>query len=261
MPQELKRKLMDRFTMIDKGDVSLVLGTQMTRDREAGALTIGLEHCTKSILARVGMAGCNQVHTTESGAEFSIDQPDDLLLDPTGTELYQSIAGSLVLLGQCKRYDITCTVNQLARAMSKPSKLYMTASKHLLRYLKGNMSLAIMYQTGCFQLTGFCDASWENNPDNGKSTSGYLFMMAGEPLSFKTALQSVTAQSTMEAGLISMALASQEAVYLLNMMAELGFGKLFNSVQLFVDNTGALHIKGNSTYSHARNTSPYDASF
>ena len=73
-------------------------------------------------------------------------------------------------------------------------------------------------------------------------------MMAEGPLSFKTALQRVTAQSTMEAELISVALASKEAVYLSNRMAELGFGKLFHSVPLFVDNTGALHIAGNRTY-------------
>ena len=32
-------------------------------------------------------------------------------------------------------------------------------------------------------------------------------------------------------------------------MTELGFGKLLNSVPLFVDDTGVLHIAGNSTYS------------
>ena len=37
-------------------------------------------------------------------------------------------------------------------------------------------------------------------------------MMAGGPLSSQTALQSVTAQSTMEAELISVALASKEVV-------------------------------------------------
>ena len=74
-------------------------------------------------------------------------------------------------------------------------------------------------------------------------------MLAEGSLSFKTALQNVTAQSTLEAELISMAHASKDAVYLSNMMAELGFGKLFESVPLFGDNTGALHIAGNSTYS------------
>ena len=58
----------------------------------------------------------------------------------------------------------------------------------------------------------YVQATWGNKPDNGKSTSGYLSMMAGGPLSSQTALQSVTAQSTMEAELISVALASKEVV-------------------------------------------------
>ena len=109
------------------------------------------------------------------------------------------------------------------------------------------MSLALKYKTGCFKRAGFCDAG--NNPDNKKSTSGYLFMMAGRPLSFKIAFQSVMTQSTLEAELISIVLASKEAVYLSNMVTELRFGKLLNSVALFVENAGALHIAGNSTYS------------
>lgn len=43
-----------------------------------------------------------------------------------------------MFLSQCTRYDITYAVNQLARAMSKPSKLHMTAGKHLFRCLKGD---------------------------------------------------------------------------------------------------------------------------
>ena len=38
-------------------------------------------------------------------------------------------------------------------------------------------------------------------------------MMAGGPLSFKTALQSMTTQSTMEAELTSMTLASNEVFF------------------------------------------------
>ena len=48
---------MNRFTMTDMGDVSPVLSTQITRDREAGTLTISQEHHTKSMLAQVCMAG------------------------------------------------------------------------------------------------------------------------------------------------------------------------------------------------------------
>ena len=153
-----------------------------------------------------------------------------MLLDSTGIQLYQAITGSLMFRSQCTRYDTSYAVNQPDRAMSKPSKLHNTAEKHTakkhpLRYLKGDMGLAITYKTGCFEMTGYCDASWGNNPDNGKSPSGYWFMLAGGPLSSTTALQSVTAQSTLEGELVSMAHERKEAVYIATMMAELGFGR------------------------------------
>ena len=74
-------------------------------------------------------------------------------------------------------------------------------------------------------------------------------MLAEGPLKFKAALQNVTAQSTLEAELNSMAHASKKAVHLSNLMAELKCGNLFESVPLFGDNTGALLIAGSSTYS------------
>ena len=54
-------------------------------------------------------------------------------------------------------------------------------------------------QERVFEIAGYCDASCGNNPDNGKSTSGYLFITARGPLSFEIALHNVTAQSTVEA--------------------------------------------------------------
>ena len=122
------------------GRRSLLLGMQITRDRDAGTLTISQEHYTKSLSARFGMAVCNPVHPTGAGTALHLDQPDHTLLDPTGTEIYQSITGSLMFLSRCTRYDITSAVNRLARAMSKPSKFRMTAAKQLLRYLKENVS-------------------------------------------------------------------------------------------------------------------------
>ena len=53
--KELKRKLTERFTMTDMGYVSLFLGMQITRERQAGTLTTSQEYCTKPILARLGM--------------------------------------------------------------------------------------------------------------------------------------------------------------------------------------------------------------
>ena len=60
----------------------------------------------------------------------------------------------------------------------------MTAAKHLLRYLKGLPDLAVTYEKGQFTINGYVDASFSAGPDNRKSTTGYLFLMSGGPLSF-----------------------------------------------------------------------------
>ena len=74
-------------------------------------------------------------------------------------------------------------------------------------------------------------------------------MLANAPISFKVGLQELTAQSTMEGELVAAALGNKEAVFCSNMMLELGFDKSFGSVPLYIDNTSALHVAGNRTYS------------
>ena len=78
--EKIKRKLMDRFKMTDMGDVSLVLGMQVTRDRRGKTLTISQENCTKPILERFGLADCKPSSTPSFGSEISTKQPAVTLL-------------------------------------------------------------------------------------------------------------------------------------------------------------------------------------
>ena len=65
--EKIRSKLMEKFKMTDMGDVSPVLGMQITRDREKKTLTISQEEYTKSILERFGMANCKSVGTPGFG--------------------------------------------------------------------------------------------------------------------------------------------------------------------------------------------------
>ena len=81
------------------------------------------------------------------------------------------------------------------------------------------------------------------------STSSYIVMVADAPIIFKVGLQGLTAQPTMEAELVEVALTmKEEAVICSNMMLELSFGESFGNVPLHIDNTLALHVAGNRTY-------------
>ena len=182
------------------------------------------------------------------GPELSLDQPEEKLLNEE-KQRYQIITGAVIYLAQVARYDILYAVNQLARATSKPAKAHMGAAKHLLRYLAGSIDFFITDKYGGFRLAAFSDANWSNNPDNGRCTSSYIVMLANAPISFKVGLQGLTAQSTMEAELVAAALAMKEAAFCSNMTLELGFDKSFGSAPLYIDNTSALHVAGNRTYS------------
>jgi len=102
----VKRKLKQRFKMVDMGEVSLVLGMEMKRNREKGTLTISQEAYRKSILERFGMSDCKPTSTPGYGPEISNNQPEDTLSNEEESRRYQGIVGCLMYIAQGLRYDI-----------------------------------------------------------------------------------------------------------------------------------------------------------
>ena len=105
--------------------VSLVLGMEVTRDRENGTLSICQEYFIKSVLQRFGMGGCIPVSTPGFGAELSTEQPEETLLNEEETQRYQAITGSVMYLTEITRYDIiqcipanSCSVQALETTSS-----------------------------------------------------------------------------------------------------------------------------------------------
>lgn len=245
---KLKKELKDRFEMTDMGEVKLILGMEVQRNYEEGTLTITQQNYVHSILERYGMQDANAASTPGYGQELSTNQPEDKLLGASEAKRYQSITGSILYLAQCTRFDLTYAANQLTRACSGPGQVHMTAAKHVLRYLRGTPDLPIIFKRGQFRMTAYTDASFGANPDNRKSTTGYLFFLGGGLISFGSKTQTLTAQSTVESELQALSYSAREAVYLSNFLLELGF-KNFVSVPINSDSAGALSVAGNSMFS------------
>ncbi|CAB1108124.1 unnamed protein product [Ectocarpus sp. CCAP 1310/34] len=260
-----KKELTDRFEMTDMGEVKRILGIDVQRDYEQGTLAISQEHYVNTLLERFGMQEANPVSTPGYGAEISTNQPQDQILGPTDKKIYQSMTGSILYLAQCTRFDLSYAALQLSKACSNPAQVNMTAAKHvlrylrgnpvnmtaakhILRYLRGNSVLPIVYKRGQFRLAAFTDSSFGANPDNGRSTTGYLFFLAGGLISYGAKTQTLTAQSTVEAEIQALSYSAREAVYISNFMTELNF-KTFGSVPINSDSTGALTVAGNAMHS------------
>ena len=104
--EKIRSKLMEKFKTTDMANVSLMLGMQITRDREKKTLTISQDEYTKSILERFGMANCKLVGTPGFGSELSTKQPEERLLSKEETQRYQAITGSMMNLAQILRYRL-----------------------------------------------------------------------------------------------------------------------------------------------------------
>jgi hypothetical protein len=103
---------------------------------------------------------------------------------------FQILIGSLLFLALAYRPDITFAVIKLARFASNPNQDHVQAIKRVFRYLKGTVTLGIIYSSAnqSFYLQGYCDTDYAGVITSAKSTTGYLFILAGGPIIWKSKL-------------------------------------------------------------------------
>ncbi|WKA01571.1 hypothetical protein VitviT2T_019846 [Vitis vinifera] len=113
---------------------------------------------------------------------------------------YSYLVGNLMYLQVCTRPNIGFFVGMLGRYLSNPRNQPWKTAKKVLRYLQGTKDLMLTYQrTNILDVVGFCDVDFVGCIDDKKSTTGYIFVMAGGAVSWKSVKQTLTTSSTMEA--------------------------------------------------------------
>lgn len=75
----------------------------------------------------------------------------------------------------------------------------MQAIARVMRYLKGALGQGILLpRVGETVLTTFCDSDWIRCSYTRRSRTGYILMLGGAPISWKTKKQSVVSHSSAE---------------------------------------------------------------
>ena len=98
-------------------------------------------------------------------------------------------------------------------------------------------------------MEGFVDASYADDLDTRRSTTGYLFCMYSGPVSWRSTLQPITALSTTEAEYIGITEEAKEALWLRRLVSEMGVKQCM--VVLHSDSQSAIHLTQYPVY-HAR---------
>ena len=245
--QDLKDKLASKFKMTDGGPAKLLLGMQIAQ--KDGEITVSQHNYVLEILEKFKMQDCKPVSTPGSGPEIEKESENAILLDEAETKVYQGIVGSLLFLTNTTRWEIGYATMILCRGMSKPTNHHMAGAKRVLRYLKGAPDMPITFRRGQqWDLHGYCDSNFAGSGEElrKRSTTGYIFTLAGGVVSAASTLQKLTAQSSTHAEIIAMATAAREALYLQGVVSELGFPCA--KTPIFSDSTGALSAAGNNAF-------------
>ena len=94
----------------------------------------------------------------------------DLLSNPHG---YRSLVGALHYL-TFTRLDISFAVHQVCQYMTAPTSTHLTATKRILRYIKGTLYHGIAFTPRSLSLSVFSDVDLAGDPDDCRSTLGLL---------------------------------------------------------------------------------------
>ncbi|GKC83421.1 retrotransposon protein, putative, ty1-copia subclass [Tanacetum coccineum] len=214
MLQEVKSWLCKCFSMKDLGEATYILGIKIIRDRSKRLITLSQIDYLEKILKKFRMKNSKKGYTP------MMEKPD-----------YRKSQGAKTPTKQ------------------NPGEIHWTSAKTILKYLRNTKDMVLVYGAKPedeLKVSCYADASFQTNKDDTKSQTGYVFVLNGGAVDWKSAKQSTTAMSSTEAEYIAIVEASMEAVWMSKFIDGLGGVIPLNKrpMEMLCDNEPALAIVG-----------------
>ncbi|XRB12666.1 retrovirus-related Pol polyprotein [Pseudoscourfieldia marina] len=241
--------LRKKYRITEPAQLTWALGMKISFAADGIILTQDLY--MSKILERFGFTSAAKSATTPLAHGTTLTRADEE--DAEARHLAQQFVGAILYAAVISRPDLSSTVRAMSHVMSKPPSNFEACKKHVLRYLSGTINRGIKYNTNSnvpLKLIGYCDASWGDNHENRRSTSGYIFFLNGGPISWASYLQTTVALSTVESEVMALTEAIKEAIYIRRLLESLGAAQEGPTI-IYTDSTGAEALVDHPT-SHRR---------
>lgn len=212
--QRVKAELAAAFSMVDMGPISFYSGLKVERNRENRTLKLSQPAYIDKILEKFHRYKANSVNTSMK-EEALLTPKTDGEASPSEREKYQGMIGSLMFSMVETRPDIAFATSVASRFSKNPPQQHTEAVQTILRYLKGSRDRGITFGGGKdLIIEGCSDPDWAGDKESRKSTSGFIFMLNGGPVSWCSKRQPTVALSSIEAEYIALTLAAKEATWM-----------------------------------------------
>ena len=241
---EVKGWLSGKFSMKDMGETTFILGIKIYRDRSRRLLGLSQSMYIDKVLKRFSMEESKKgflpmshgVHLSKDMSPKTQEEKEHMSRIP-----YTSTIGSIMYVMLCIWLDVSYALSITSRYQANLGEKHWMAVKNILKYLRRTKDMFLVYGGTELIVWDYTDSSFQSDRDDLKSQSGYVFILNGGTVSWKSSKQETTADSTTEVEYIAASDAAKEAVWTKKFVNELGVvPSIADPVHLYCDNNGAI---------------------
>ena len=203
----------------------------------------------KKILNHFKIFNCNSVSIFMITGLLSTFDSSITDVSSSQKEWYQSAIKSLIWLSQHIWPDISFTVAILSKYCSNSSEQHCKHIQRVLAYLNITLDCGLTFIAKGFKdLIGYSNSDFADAIDGCKSTEVFIFMLAEDPISHQAKQQSIVVLSSYEVKYIALCEAGKKAIWLNELLSELGQHKKSTPIVICDDNQSALTFTDNSEF-------------
>ena len=121
-------------------------------------------------------------------------------------------------------------------------------AKRILRYVAGTLNFGLWYTASyCNQLSVYTDSDFAGSLDDRKSTSGYVFQLRMNLISWASKKQPIVSISSAEAEYVAATSTSCQAVWLRRLLKDMSQTEK-DPIPIFCDNTSTIALSKNHVF-------------
>jgi hypothetical protein len=219
LQKKYARLLSEKFKVSYNGVLSEYLNISILHDRVNRCVYMSQEKYVSEITRQFNIPVKEDVDTPmQQNLHLNMEEEENA----TNSQLifaknfpYRQLIGALIYLNVCTQPRISFAISFLAKFNNSPTFLACKALIRLAQYVYNTRSERLRLGGGAKKpyCVTFSDSDWGGDQTTRKSRSGHIVFLGNGPVSWYSKMQSITAQSTMEAEYIAFVPTIQSTIY------------------------------------------------
>ena len=241
MLKDVKAWLSKCFTMKDLGEAAYILGIKIYRDRSKRLLGLSQSTYIDKVIRRFSMQDSKRgllhmAHGTILNNKQCVNTKEEK--KKMEKVPYASVIGSIMYAMLCTRPDVSYALSMTSRYQQNPGESHWAVVKNILNYLRRTKDMFLIYGGLDEELSIKCytDASFQTDRDDSRSQTGYVFIMNGGAVTWKSSKKSESEYNAASD-------VAKEAAWMKKFIADLDVvPSIKKPIEILCDNTGAIAL-------------------